>query len=63
MSVILGSRYFLRRMGVSSLQKIVIASVVIIVIWLLLLSSNKVSARVKKFVTGLVVISPIPPIP
>ncbi len=63
MFVVLDGDYFVGSMGVSVLQKIIIASVVIIVAWLLLLRSNRVSARVKKFVTGLVIISPIPPIP
>ena len=63
MFVVLDGDYFVRSMGVSTLQKIIIASVVIIVAWLLLLRSDRVSTRVKKFVTGLVIISPIPPIP
>lgn len=63
MFVVLDGDYFVGSMGVSVLQKIIIASVVIIVAWLLLLRSDRVSTRVKKFVTGLVIISPIPPIP
>lgn len=42
--------------------QIVIASVIIIVAWLLLLRSN-IPEKIKTFVTSLVIASPIPPIP
>lgn len=41
---------------------VAIASVVIIIAWLLILQSG-VSDRIKRIVTAAVVVSPIPPIP
>lgn len=42
---------------------VIIASVIILVAWVLILCDDRVSERVKQFVTGLVTVSPIPPIP
>jgi len=49
--------------GLKFAKGVVIASVVIIVAWLWILSRPEISARVKRWVTGAVVISPIPPFP
>jgi hypothetical protein len=44
-------------------EVIAIASVIIIVAWLLILRSPHVSNRMKALITGAVVVSPVPPVP
>jgi len=45
------------------MKTLIIVSIVIIIIWLAILSNDKLSRRFKAFITSLVVASPIPPIP
>jgi hypothetical protein len=45
------------------MKKILIASIVVIVIWIIILQIPSISQKIKDTITFLVVASPIPPFP
>ena len=45
------------------MKKVIIASLVIIAIWLLIIKNPQISNKFKEMLTSLVIVSPIPPFP
>lgn len=45
------------------LKIIIIVSIIILVLWIIILKNPNISNRVKRWISAIVIVSPIPPIP